>query len=335
MLKIENVSVQFKTKSGITDAVRKVSLSIEDGEIFGIVGASGAGKSTLLRTINMIERITEGKVYIDKTDITTLTGIDLRKMRQKTGMIFQHFNLMHTKNVYENISLAMKIAGKSTKQIESRVPELLALVGLSEKALSYPSQLSGGEKQRVGIARALANDPEILLCDEPTSALDLETTHSILNLIRDVNRQFNITVILISHEMDVIKSICTRVAVMNHGEVVETNSSYGIFSKPAHEISKELVRNSLNIEVPENILSSMNGSIVKVVYLNETALEPVLSNAIKRYTVNINIIHGKIEYIAGLPIGILILNLRGKKSEINEVIEYLKKRTALTEVIYG
>jgi len=335
MVKIENVSVQFRTKSGITDAVRNVSLSIEDGEIFGIVGASGAGKSTLLRTINMIERPAEGKVYIGKTDITTLAGRDLRRMRQKVGMIFQHFNLMHTRNVYENVALAMKIAGKSVKETEVRVPELLALVGLSEKALSYPSQLSGGQKQRVGIARSLANDPEILLCDEPTSALDLETTRSILDLIRDINRRFGITVILISHEMDVIKSICARVAVMENGKVVETNTSYGIFSEPVHETSKELVRHSLNIEVPENILSSMNGSVVRVVYLNETALEPVLSNAIKKFTVNINIIHGKIEYIAGLPIGILILNLRGKKNEINEVIEYLKKRTAVTEVIYG
>lgn len=335
MVRIENISVQFKTKSGITDAVRNVSLSIEEGEIFGIVGASGAGKSTLLRTINMIERPGGGKVFIGKTDITTLYGRDLRKMRQKAGMIFQHFNLMHTKNVYENIALALKIAGKNGREIKSRVPELLALVGLTEKAISYPSQLSGGQKQRVGIARALANDPEILLCDEPTSALDLETTRSILDLIRDINRRFGITVILISHEMDVIKSVCTRVAVMNNGEVVEINTSYGIFSKPVHETTKDMVRHSLNIEVPEDILASMNGSIVRVVYLSETALEPVLSNAIKKYTVNINIIHGKIEYIAGLPIGILILNLRGKKSEITEVIEYLKKRTALTEVIYG
>jgi len=335
MVKIENVSVQFRTKSGITDAVRNVSLSIEDGEIFGIVGASGAGKSTLLRTINMIERPLEGKVYIGRTDITNLSGRDLRKTRQKTGMIFQHFNLMHTKNVSENIALAMKIAGKSRGEIETRVPELLALVGLSDKALSYPSQLSGGQKQRVGIARALANDPEILLCDEPTSALDLETTRSILDLIRDINKRFGITVILISHEMDVIKSVCTRVAVMQQGEVVEINTSYGIFSKPVHEITKELVRHSLNIEVPEDILASMNGSIIRVVYLSETALEPVLTNAIRKFTVNINIIHGKIEYIAGLPIGILILNLRGKKSEINEVVEYMKKRTALTEIIYG
>ena len=333
MVSIKNVSVSFTSKNAVMHAVKNVSLKVRDGEIYGIVGTSGAGKSTLIRTVNMLQRPTSGTIYIGDTNITALSGDELRATRQKIGMIFQHFNLIHTKTVYDNVALPMLIAKKDKKVIESRVPELLSLVGLSDKAASYPLQLSGGQKQRVGIARALANDPDLLLCDEPTSALDLETTRSILELIRDINRRFGITMIIISHEMDVIKSVCTRVAVMKDGEVVDSDSAYGIFSRPGHDVTKELIKYSLNLDVPENIRKSIAGIMVKVIYLKDTALDPVLSDVIKKFPVKTNIIHGKIEYIGGQPIGIFILNFKGKKNDIASALEYLRKRTASVEVI--
>lgn len=336
MIRIENVSVEFALKKNIVQAVKNVSLEIKEGEVFGIVGTSGAGKSTLLRTINMLEKPTQGKVFIGNDDITKFENGDLRKTRQKIGMIFQHFNLVHTKSVYDNIALAMIIAGKSPAEIKKRVPDLLEIVGLSDKAKAYPSQLSGGQKQRVGIARALANRPQILLCDEPTSALDLETTRSILELLRDINKRFGITIVLISHEMDVIKSVCSRVAVMSLGFLVEFASSYEIFAHPRHEVTRQLVSNSLNLEIPESVVQSIEGALVKIVYRGETALEPVLSDVIRKFPVNVNILHGKIEYIAGLPIGILIVNISGgSTSDISGAIEYFNNRNADTEVIHG
>jgi D-methionine transport system ATP-binding protein len=336
MIRIENVSVVFAVKKNNVQAVRDASLEIKSGEVFGIVGTSGAGKSTLLRSINMLEKPTSGRVYIDDDDVTALDSGALRTTRQKIGMIFQHFNLVHTKTVYDNIALAMIIAGKSAAEIKKRVPELLAIVGLSDKAKAYPSQLSGGQKQRVGIARALANRPQILLCDEPTSALDLETTRSILELIRDINVKFGITVVLISHEMDVIKSVCSRVAVMSQGALVELGSSYDIFAHPAHEVTRQLVSNSLNLEIPESVVQSLGGVLVKIIYRAESALESVLSDVIRKFPVNVNIVHGKIEYIAGTPIGILIVNITGAyKADIEAAIEYFGKRNADTEVING
>ena len=315
--------------------MNNVSLTVKKGEVFGIVGTSGAGKSTLLRTINMLERPSEGFVSIDGVDLTTLDEKELRRTRQSIGMIFQHFNLAHTKTVYENIALAMKIADKKNADIKKRVPELLSIVGLSDKADAYPSQLSGGQKQRVGIARALANRPRLLLCDEPTSALDLETTKSILELIRDINRRFGITIILISHEMDVIKSVCSRVAVMSAGEVVESADAYTIFSDPKHEVTIQLVKHSLNLEIPEGILDSVKGVLLKTVYRGKTALDPVLSDVLRKFPVKVNILHGRIEYIAGKPIGILLINITGSKKSIADTVAFFASRTAHTEVING
>ncbi len=334
MIKFENVSITFNTKNAAVHAVRNVSFNVDKGEIFGIVGTSGAGKSTLLRTVNLLEKPVSGKVNVEGVDITALDKYSLRTARQKIGMIFQHYNLIHTKTVYENVAFPMKISGKSTKEISKRVPELLDIVGLSDKIQAYPGQLSGGQKQRVGIARALANDPHLLLCDEPTSALDLESTRSILELIHNINKKYGITVLLISHEMDVIKSICSRVAVMSKGEVVELNDVYNVFSNPQHEITRQLVRNSLNLEIPDGILGSIEGKLVRVVYRGPSALSPVLSNAGRKYQVDINILHGRIEYINGQPIGILLVNLKGAADDIASLIKYLKENTAATEVIH-
>ncbi|MGA3282428.1 MAG: ATP-binding cassette domain-containing protein, partial [Smithella sp.] len=334
MIKFEDVSITFNTEKAIVHAVRNVSFEVNKGEIFGIVGTSGAGKSTLLRTVNLLEKPNGGKVNVDGVDITLLDKQSLREARQKIGMIFQHYNLIHTKTVYKNIAFPMRISGKSAKEISKRVPELLEEVGLSDKAHVYPGQLSGGQKQRVGIARALANDSHLLLCDEPTSALDLESTKSILELIRTINKKYGITVLLISHEMDVIKSICSRVAVMSEGEVVDLNDVYSIFSNPRHEITKQLVRHSLNVEIPDGILGDTEGKIVKVLYRGTSALNPILSNAIRKYPVDMNILHGRIEYIDNQPMGVLLVNINGENNDVVNIIHYLKENTASAEIIY-
>jgi len=335
MVNLKNISVTFKVKGREIQAVRDVDLQIHKGEIFGIVGTSGAGKSTLLRTINLLEKPTNGSVFIKGTDITGFKDKDLREVRQGIGMIFQHFNLIHTKTVYDNIAFPMKVSGKSRKEIAERVPELLNLVGLSDKIHAYPSKLSGGQKQRVGIARAVANRPEILLCDEPTSALDLETTKSILDLIKRINEELGITVILISHEMDVIKTVCTRVAVMSSGQVVELNPAYEIFADPANPVTRDFVGYSLNLEIPEKILKKIKGPVIKIKYSGEAALKPVLSDAVRIFKTKINILHGKIEYIDGKPIGILIITVSGKKSEINNIINFFSKNKLDVEVLHG
>lgn len=333
MIKFENVSITFNTKKAAVYAVRNVSFEIKRGEIFGIVGTSGAGKSTLLRTVNLLERPGSGKVNVDGVDITLLNKQSVRKVRQKIGMIFQHYNLIHTKTVYENIAFPLRISGKSATEIAKRVPDLLEIVGLSDKTQAYPGQLSGGQKQRVGIARALANDSQVLLCDEPTSALDLETTKSILGLIRDINKKYGITILLISHEMDVIKNICSRVAVMSAGEVVELNDVYSIFSDPRHEITKQLVGHSLNMEIPDGVLENIKGKLVKIIYRGPSALNPVLANAIRKYPGDINILHGRIEYIGSQPLGILLVNINGENNDVASIIRYLKENAAVTEVI--
>ncbi len=335
MVRLENIMVEFKNKKHTFNAVNNVDLEIQEGEVFGIVGTSGAGKSTLLRTINLLQKPTLGKIWINGEDITSYSGAALRNIRHKIGMIFQHFNLIHTKTVFENIAFPMLISGVSKEIIAQRVPSLLELVGLSDKTNVYPSKLSGGQKQRVGIARALANNPRILLCDEPTSALDLETTNAILELLKNINVQLGITTILITHEMDVIKKICTKVAVMDKGTVVEMGNVYDIFALPKHPFTKKLVAHTLNLELPPRIVENTSGSLIKVVYNGKRAEEPILSDAIRIFGININVLHGKIEYIDEKPLGILILNIDAKASKIEEILTYLRERTASAEIFHG
>ncbi len=335
MVNIENVTVTFQTKDTSFKAVDTINLHIQEGEIFGIVGTSGAGKSTLLRTINLLQKPTSGKIWIAGEDITEYTGLKLRTIRHSIGMIFQHFNLIHTKTVFDNVAFPMVIAGASKEAIVQRVPALLDLVGLSDKMHVYPSTLSGGQKQRVGIARALANSPRILLCDEPTSALDLETTNAILDLLKEINKKLGITTILITHEMDVIKKICNKVAVMDKGIVVETGSVYDIFSLPKHPFTQKLVAHTLNLELPFRILQDVQGCLIKVVYNGDRAEEPILSDAIRTFGVDINVLHGKIEYIDEKPLGVLLLNINASTAQIEQIISYLKERTASVEVFHG
>ena len=333
MIEFKNVSVSFQNKGRIVDAVKNVSFEIQKGEIFGIVGTSGAGKSTLLRTINLLQRPTDGTVLIAGKDITHFQGEELRKARLNIGMIFQQFNLINTKTVFDNVAFAMKVAGKSKEEILQRVPEVLQLVGLTERANAYPSTLSGGQKQRVGIARAVANNPEILLCDEATSALDLETTKAILSLLKEINKKLGITIVVITHEMDVIKEICDRVAVMSNGEVLELGDVFTVFASPQHSFTQSLVNHTLNFELPERFLQDTNKRTLKIIYNGEHAEEGVISETIKKFDIDLNILHGKIEYISNRPLGILLVQLSGKESEIQNAQKYIAERTYKTELI--
>lgn len=333
MIALDNIRVEFRTGKNILQAVKSASLKIERGEVFGIVGTSGAGKSTLLRTINMLERPTGGSVEINGVNVTGFSGAALRTLRLQTGMIFQQFNLIHTGTVYANIAFPLKVAGKSREEIAKRVPELLALVGLEDKAAAYPAQLSGGQKQRVGIARALANSPQILLCDEPTSALDLETTASILELLKEINQRLGITVVIITHEMAVVKAICDRVAVMHAGEIIESGTVYDIFAQPQHDYTRQLVSRTFNLDLPQRLLADNDVRLVKIHYRGSRAEEPVISETVRQFGVQVNILHGQIEYIGDNPLGVLVAELTGNQEQVEGAIAYICRSTTAVEVI--
>lgn len=334
MIKFDNVSVSFPNKNGkIVHAVNNVSFEIEDGEILGIVGTSGAGKSTLLRTVNQLQLPTSGQTIVNGNDIGSLSGKELANVRHSIGMIFQQFNLISTKTVAQNVAFAMEIAGRSREEIKQRVPELLELVGLADRADVYPNTLSGGQKQRVGIARAVANNPKILLCDEATSALDPETTNDVLQLLKEINNKFGITIVLITHELDVVKKICQRVVVMNKGEVVEIGNVFDIFTNPQHEFTKTLLLHTFNLDLPKRFTQENSKPLVKIVYNGDKAEDAIVSNVVKQFAVDVNILHGKIEYINDRPFGILIVQLIGEQDEIYKSLNYLSKNTYRTEVI--
>lgn len=334
MIELKNINVEFKLKGNVVNAVKNVNLTINKGEVFGIVGLSGAGKSTLVRVINLLQKPSSGQVLINGKDITNLNRRELRKIRLKIGMIFQHFNLISGKTIYENIEFVLKANNYPKEKRKERIYELLELVKLKDKAEAYPSNLSGGQKQRVGIARAIANNPEILLCDEATSALDLENTEEILNLLRDIKEKTGITIVFITHEMEVAKKLFNRVAVMSKGEIIEVNNVYSIFSEPSHEVTKSLISRNSNLDLPKEIIESINqGEIIKVYYKGDNSLKPIISEAAKRFDVDISIIHGKIDYIDGKPIGTLIVNISGDKEEILKSKTYIKENVAKTERI--
>lgn len=308
VIELNDVSVTFHEGVRTVEAVKHVNISVEKGEIFGIVGFSGAGKSTLVRTINLLERPTGGHVVIDGSDITALKGGQLRDLRKKIGFIFQGFNLITNVTVGKNIEFALKAGGYPKAQWSERIRELLALVGLENKIDSYPSSLSGGQKQRVSIARALANKPEILLCDEATSALDLETTEGILALLQRINRELGITIVFITHQLDVAKQIFDRVAVMENGVVVEQGNTFDVFSTPKHPTTKALVERYLGIAVPPQLVPSLPaGTIVELRYQGDAALEPLISRVAQDCCVSIDVLHANVEYFGSQAIGILIV----------------------------
>lgn len=341
MIKLEHISKTFDTTVGNVHAVRDVSLEIHDGEIFGIIGFSGAGKSTLVRCINLLERPTSGSVQIDGIELTTLAEKQLREVRTKIGMIFQHFNLMRSRTVYENINFPLKKSKLSKEQREEKIQSLLELVGLTDKRNVYPSQLSGGQKQRVAIARALANNPKVLLCDEATSALDPQTTQSILKLLKKVNAELGITIVLITHEMNVVKDICDRVAIMDGGTVVESGNTVDVFSKPQQALTKDFIETATNIrkiyELIEenNELTQINHGekMVLLTYSGSNAGEPLISYLSKVYDVRANIIYGNIDYLKGRPLGKLVVTLSGAPEHIEEALHYINSQGVEVEVL--
>ncbi|WP_363551206.1 methionine ABC transporter ATP-binding protein [Caldifermentibacillus hisashii] len=333
MIEIKNLTKTYFSKDREVKAVNNVSITIHDGEIFGIVGYSGAGKSSLLRCINLLERPTSGKITVDGVDLTKLDNKRLRQARLKIGMIFQHFNLVSQKTVAENIAFALKASKTPKDKIEKRVDELLDMVGLADKKDVYPGQLSGGQKQRVGIARALANNPKVLLCDEATSALDPTTTKSILNLLKKINKELNITIIIITHEMDVVKEICHRMAIMENGRIVEQGNVYDIFASPKEQLTKEFIQSVVSFDLPKATLRLVRGTLVKLLFRGEVAGEGVVSETLKKFQINGNFLHGSIEYIQERPLGIFIMELTGDQEEINKAIHYIEHRNAEVEVL--
>lgn len=336
VIKFENVSKVFDSKGKEVLAVDDVSLDVEKGEIFGIIGFSGAGKSTLLRLVNLLEVPTSGKMIVDDKDISTLSNKDLRKLRRRIGMIFQSFNLFSSKTVAGNIAYPLKLGNYKKSEIDSKVKEMLKFVGLEDKAKHYPEQLSGGQKQRVGIARALATSPHFLICDEATSALDPETTDEILALLKKVNEEYDITILLITHEMHVIKSICNRVAVMEKGRVIEQNSVFEIFSNPVTKTTKNFIGSVLNDRISIELLTRLRekhtGNLYRIIFKGESTNKPLLSRTTRKFDVDFNIAYGSIHDLQGKLFGNLIVEFIGEEENINDVLQSLSSTVNVTEV---
>lgn len=341
MIRLENISKDFVVDGKTVHAVKDVTIEIDKGQIFGIIGFSGAGKSTLVRCINLLERPTSGKVFLEDTELTALPYKKLREARQKIGMIFQSFNLMPSRTVYENIELPLKHNGYPKDKRKQRIEELLSLVELSDKGNNYPSQLSGGQKQRVAIARALAGDPKVLLCDEATSALDPKTTSQILALLKKLNQELKLTIVIITHQMSVVKDICDRAAVMEQGDVIEQGYVYDLFSNPKTKLTKSFMDTANNFGSFFDILDE-KGSLADVAdgthiylltYTGDAAGKALMSEIYKKFTVESNILYGNIDYIKGKPLGKLAVNLTGDKDKIEEAVEYIKNSGVQLEVL--
>lgn len=341
MIDLSHIEKIYDSPAGPVHALKDISLHINKGEIFGIIGLSGAGKSTLVRCINLLERPTKGKVTVDGKDMTSMSEGELREARKGIGMIFQHFNLLASATVFDNVAFPLELSDTPKDKIKERVTELLELVGLADKADQYPSQLSGGQKQRVGIARALASDPGILLCDEATSALDPQTTKSILELIKDINKKLKLTVVVITHEMLVIKEICDKVAVIDKGVIAEQGDVLDVFINPQQPITKEfisvLLSNDLpvdfrNIDIePEPFEDSI--LLMRLTFIGETANDPIISSLVKKYNVSADLFFGSLDDIKGAPFGRLIIGMEGSKADIEAAKEYLNEQKVKVEVI--
>lgn len=326
---IQDVSKTFETKDGSVQALKHVSLSIETGDIYGIIGMSGAGKSTLVRCMNFLEVPSEGKVLIDGKSLSEFSPKELRKEREKIGMIFQHFNLLMQKNVLENVCFPLYIQGKKKAEARAKALELLEIVGLADRAKAYPAQLSGGQKQRVAIARALASDPQILLCDEATSALDPQTTSSILELLQDINQKFGITIVIITHQMSVVREICTHVAIMKDGEVKEQGLVEEIFSHPKSQVAKELISKDSGNDVESKKLTQseiQDGEIVRIVFSENSAFEPVIANLILTFHEPVNILKANTKNVGGVAKGEMILQFMSNSTNVPEMKKFLTER---------
>ena len=340
MITLTGLQKIYQGESGAVKALDNVSLTIKQGEIYGVIGKSGAGKSTLIRCINLLERPTAGQVLVDGQDMTALSESELRTARKSICMIFLHFNLLSSRTVLENVAFPLEIAGVSRAEREQKVLPLLDLVGLSDKRDVYPAQLSGGQKQRVGVARALASQPKVLLCDEATSALDPQTTESILALLKDINKKLGLTIVLITHEMHVIKAICDQVAVIEGGHLVETGKVFDVFTRPQSATAREFIKAVINNKVPDVLTAALSeqpepGSnvVIRLSFFGASTNEPVIAGLIRRFAVDVNIIAGNIDHLQDIPYGTLLIELSGNPEDVQNALNYLQARDLGTEVI--
>ena len=341
MIKLNNITKIFTLPDKKLTALDDVSLHVPKGQICGVIGASGAGKSTLIRCVNLLERPTHGAVVIDDVDLTQLSDAELVKTRRQIGMIFQHFNLLTSRTVFENVALPLELENKSKAEIQEKTAALLALVGLSDKRNVYPANLSGGQKQRVAIARALASDPKVLLCDEATSALDPATTQSILKLLKEINRTLGITILLITHEMEVVKRICDQVAVIDKGRLIEQGTVSEIFSNPKTELAQEFISSTFHITLPEEYLENLSDTpkhaksypIIKFEFTGRSVDAPLLSQASKKFGVELSILTSQIDYAGGVKFGFTIAEVEGDEDAITQTKVYLMENNVRVEVL--
>ena len=341
MIKLNNITKIFTLPDKKLTALDNVSLHVPKGQICGVIGASGAGKSTLIRCVNLLERPTHGAVIIDDVDLTQLSEAELVKTRRQIGMIFQHFNLLTSRTVFENVALPLELENKSKAEIQEKTTALLALVGLSDKHNVYPANLSGGQKQRVAIARALASDPKVLLCDEATSALDPATTQSILKLLKEINRTLGITILLITHEMEVVKRICDQVTVIDKGRLIEQGTVSEIFSNPKTELAQEFISSTFHITLPEEYLENLSDTpkhaksypIIKFEFTGRSVDAPLLSQASKKFGVELSILTSQIDYAGGVKFGFTIAEVEGDEDAITQAKVYLMENNVRVEVL--
>ena len=341
MIKLNNITKIFTLPDKKLTALDNVSLHVPKGQICGVIGASGAGKSTLIRCVNLLERPTHGAVVIDDVDLTQLSDAELVKTRRQIGMIFQHFNLLTSRTVFENVALPLELENKSKAEIQEKTAALLALVGLSDKRNVYPANLSGGQKQRVAIARALASDPKVLLCDEATSALDPATTQSILKLLKEINRTLGITILLITQEMEVVKRICDQVAVIDKGRLIEQGTVSEIFSNPKTELAQEFISSTFHITLPEEYLENLSDTpkhaksypIIKFEFTGRSVDAPLLSQASKKFGVELSILTSQIDYAGGVKFGFTIAEVEGDEDAITQAKVYLMENNVRVEVL--
>jgi len=340
MILLKHITKIYNHKGSVTTALSDVSLTVPKGKIVGVIGESGAGKSTLIRCVNLLERPDSGEIWVDGKNLLNLSSAQLTQTRRNIGMIFQHFNLLSSRTVFENIAFPLELDKTPKAEIESRVSCLLKLVGLEHKANEYPAKLSGGQKQRVAIARTLACNPAVLLCDEATSALDPVTTRSILSLLKDINKQLNITILLITHEMDVVKEICDEVAVMCNGELVEQGSISHIFSHPKHELTKQFISSSIRIQIPLDykerlcpVFQEGKHLLITLEISGQSFANAALSQAARQFHTNSNIVSAQMDYVGGVKFGIMLIELIGSSAKERKVVEFFKRKNINVNVV--
>lgn len=340
MIKLSSITKVFQQGNRTIKALNNVSLSVPAGQIYGVIGSSGAGKSTLIRCVNLLERPTSGSVLVDGQDLMAMNARQLVHARRQIGMIFQHFNLLASRTVFGNVALPLELNNTPKADIQNRVNELLELVGLGDKRDAWPANLSGGQKQRVAIARALASNPKVLLCDEATSALDPATTRSILELLKDINQRLGLTILLITHEMDVVKRICDRVAVISHGELIEQDTVSAVFSHPKTPLAQKFIQSTLHLDIPDDYAKRMKAAaftdsvpLLRLEFTGQSVDAPLLSETTRRFDVNNNIISAQMDYAGGVKFGIMLTEMHGTADNIQAAICHLQEHQVKVEVL--